>query len=338
MDPKKLMESNREARKFIQGKALKRMTESLKECYGVDVADKATFNFDSPAFSWQGFRESAYKLASKLKEANAETVFGALLRAGINNIANTWYELVETNHEKVGATAVSNKRIELYAPLHRGAVPRRVEQGQSFPETRLAGLDIEIENEKFGAIVGFERELFDDDQTGQITQRARDIVSSLRTFSHQDPALRRPVDLHLAIDHALMLLGHEIKQGITVVRDYAELPFITANPGQLTQVFMNLVINAVQAMRGRPNQKITITTALRDHAVHVSVADTGPGIAPEHLPRLFEPFFTTKDVGEGTGLGLAIAYGIITDHRGRITAQNLPGSGAVFEITLPAEI
>jgi signal transduction histidine kinase len=174
--------------------------------------------------------------------------------------------------------------------------------------------------------------------TREGSQRTRDIVSSLRTFSHQDPTLRRPVDLHLAIDHALMLLGHELKQDVTVVRDYAELPFITANPGQLTQVFMNLVINAVQSMRGRPEQKITITTARRGHTVHVTVADTGPGIAPEHLPRLFEPFFTTKDVGEGTGLGLAIAYGIITDHRGQITAHNLPGSGAAFEITLPAEM
>ena len=179
MDQKKLMESNRAARTFLQNKAAKRMTESLKECYGVDVTDKATFDFDNPGFSWAGLRESAYKLASKMREANAETVFGSLLRAGINNIANSWYELVEVNHEKVGATTVSNKRVELHAPLHRGAVPRRVAQGQPFPETRLAGLDIQIENEKFGAIVGFERELFDDDQTGQISQRARDIGENM---------------------------------------------------------------------------------------------------------------------------------------------------------------
>jgi len=180
MDPKHVMEANREATKGLQEMSRARLTESLKAQYDIDVNDKAIFDFASPRFSWTKARESAYALASKLKEANAEAVFGQLLRAGINNVANTWYELVETNHEQVGATAISNKAIELYAPLHRGAVPRRVLRGEKFPETKLAGLDIQIANEKFGAIVGFERELFDDDQTGQIAQRAKDIGENMR--------------------------------------------------------------------------------------------------------------------------------------------------------------
>lgn len=176
----RLLETNRAATKHLQNKAATRLAESIKESYGVDVLDKTTFDFDNPGFSWTGMRESAYKLAHKLREANAEGVFGALLRAGVNNLANTWYELVETNHEQIGATTVSNKLIELHAPLHRGQVPKRVQRGQQFPETRLQGLDIQIQNEKFGALIGFERELFDDDQTGQISQRARDIGENMR--------------------------------------------------------------------------------------------------------------------------------------------------------------
>lgn len=180
MDPKNLLETNRAATKYLQGKSSNRLVENIKESYGVDVADKGQFDFSHPGFSWTGLREASYRLASKLRETNAEGVFSALLRAGINNLANTWYELVETNHEKIGSTTVSNKLIELHAPLHRGQVPRRVERGQKFPETRLQGLDIQIQNEKFGAVIGFERELFDDDQTGQIAQRARDIGENMR--------------------------------------------------------------------------------------------------------------------------------------------------------------
>lgn len=185
MDPKHLMESNRAATKAIQENAQERLVESLKESYGIDLAAKdakgvAVFNFTHPRFSWTKAREAAYKVAAKMKEANAEAVFGQLLRAGVSNVANTWYELVETNHEQIGATAVSNKAIELYAPLHRGAIPRRVLRGEKFPETKVQGLDIQIVNEKFGAIVGFERELFDDDQTGQIASRAKDIGENMR--------------------------------------------------------------------------------------------------------------------------------------------------------------
>lgn len=185
MNPKHLIETNRAATRALQERANERLVESYKKSWNVDLlakdaSGKPMFDFANPRFSWTKAREAAYKVAEKMREANAEAAFGQLLRAGINNIANTWYELVETNHEQVGATTVSNKAIELYAPLHRGAVPRRVQRGEKFPETKLQGLDIQMSNEKFGAIVGFERELFDDDQTGQVAQRARDIGENMR--------------------------------------------------------------------------------------------------------------------------------------------------------------
>jgi hypothetical protein len=176
-------ESNRALTKELQARHHDRMQESIRRAFGVDMTDKEAFKFDSPFFSWKKFRESAYEISRKagaMHEANSENTFGQLLRAGINTLANNWYELVETNHELVGATTYSTHAIELHAPLHRGAVPKRVVRGGQFPKTKLRGLDIQILNEKFGAIEDFERELFDDDQTGQISNRAKDIGSNMR--------------------------------------------------------------------------------------------------------------------------------------------------------------
>lgn len=176
-----IRESNRAMTARVQQRSQERLLESVRRTFKVDLQDKETFNFSDPFFSWTKFRESAYKLAeSQMQEANAENTFGQLLRAGINMLANQWYELVETNHESIGGSTVSTHALELHAPLNRGAVPRRVVKGGRFPETKIAGLDIQILNEKFGALVGFERELFDDDQTGQIAQRAKDIGENMR--------------------------------------------------------------------------------------------------------------------------------------------------------------
>lgn len=158
--------------------------EAIRNSYGVDLLaeknGKKTFDFESPYFSWKNYREAAYKVAHrKMQEAQAENTFGQLLRAGINMVANNWYLLVETSKEQVGAMTVTTKAVEPYAPLHRGGVPRRVMRGTVFPEVRVMGLDIQIMNEKFGAIEAFERELFDDDQTGQIAQRAKDMGANM---------------------------------------------------------------------------------------------------------------------------------------------------------------
>jgi hypothetical protein len=177
MDPKTIQESNRKLKLALAERENARMVESIKVSYGVDLADQAKFDFRNPLFDWKAFRESAYKLASrKMQEANAEGVFNALLRAGINTITNGWYQLVETNHEKICAMTTSTHAVEPYAPVHRGSVPRRVARGTPFPEVKVAGpLDLQMMNEKFGAICGLESELFEDDQSGIIQSRVQDI-------------------------------------------------------------------------------------------------------------------------------------------------------------------
>ena len=164
-------------------------------------------------------------------------------------------------------------------------------------------------------------------------ERARKIVRDLRVFARTQDDVWQPVDLHEEIESSLTLLSHLLKDRVTVHRKFGELPEVECIRSQVDQVFLNLLANAAQAIPG-PGA-ITIETRREGDAVVVSIADTGPGIAPDALGRVFDPFFTTKPVGEGTGLGLSISYEIVTKHGGEIRAENAPGGGAVFTVRIP---
>src|SRR5262249_41845625 len=143
------------------------------------------------------------------------------------------------------------------------------------------------------------------------------------------------MDLNKTITETLTLLEHQLAtSGIKaeVALDSA-LPRIKGSPGKLQQVFLNLVLNARDAME--EGGKLTIMSAHRDGAVRIRVADTGSGIASEHLSRIFDPFFTTKGAKKGTGLGLSVSYGIVREHGGEIEVQSEPGRGTIFEMLFP---
>lgn len=176
----KILESNRKIKEGMLDRHHAKMSESIKRTYGLDVTKKEVYDFSDPFFKWSNLKEASISHASThLREAEAENVFQALLRAGVNNVVNSWYKLVPTNHEQVMQTTISNKAIELYAPLQRAGVPKRVQKGSNFPEVKTVGLDIQVPNWKFGAIMAIERELIDDDQTSQILDRARDIAENM---------------------------------------------------------------------------------------------------------------------------------------------------------------
>jgi signal transduction histidine kinase len=143
-------------------------------------------------------------------------------------------------------------------------------------------------------------------------------------------------DLHTGLESTINIVWNELKYKCTLQKDYGDLPLIYCLPSQLNQVFMNLLVNAAQAIETKG--EITLTTRrLDEDSVQFSIADTGHGITPEHLPHLFEPFFTTKPVGKGTGLGLSIVWGIIAKHRGKIEVASQVGLGTSFTITLPVQ-
>ena len=166
-------------------------------------------------------------------------------------------------------------------------------------------------------------------------KRIHSIIGDLRAFSRMESDELRPIDLHESIDLALNLVGHEYRNRLTVRKEYGDLPKVMCHAGKLSQVFMNLLANACQAISGEG--EIRIRTSFRDGRAVVEIEDTGQGIPPEHLGKVFEPFFTTKPVGEGTGLGLSISYGIVQQHQGTISVDSTPGKGTVFRIELPVK-
>jgi signal transduction histidine kinase len=164
--------------------------------------------------------------------------------------------------------------------------------------------------------------------------RIRDVVQNLRIFSRLDEAEFKKVDLHEGIDSTIRLLSKYYGSGrITLERDYADLPRVDCYAGQLNQVWMNLLINAAQAISQEGT--VRVTTRMENKMALVSISDTGGGIAPEHLKSIFDPFFTTKRVGEGTGLGLSIAYGIVERHGGYINVESRLGEGTTFTVAVP---
>ncbi len=181
-------------------------------------------------------------------------------------------------------------------------------------------------------------------------ERIRQIVLSLRNFSHLDEADRKAADTHKGIDDTLLLLQHRLKPksghpAIAILKEYGNLPLVDCYPGQLNQVFMNILSNAIDALEEKASKRtqqsfcspfIHICTEVINNWVTIRIADNGIGISESVKQRIFDPFFTTKPVGKGTGLGLSICYQIIVEkHGGRLKCFSSPGQGTEFVIEIP---
>lgn len=165
------------------------------------------------------------------------------------------------------------------------------------------------------------------------SDRVRRIVKDLRDFSRIDEAEWQLIDIHAGLESTINVVWNEIKYKAELVRDYGDLPLVECIPSRLNQVFMNLLVNAAQAIADRG--KIMVSTRCENNEVVISFRDTGQGIPENVLPKIFDPFFTTKPVGKGTGLGLSVSYGIIRDHGGTIEVVSEVGVGTTFTIRLP---
>lgn len=185
------------------------------------------------------------------------------------------------------------------------------------------------------------------------TQRISEIVRSLRNFSRLDEAEYKAVNIHDGINSTVLILQHRLKAKpespeIQIIRDYGELPLVECYAGLLNQVFMNILVNAIDALEEwnanqlllgqplHPGQIVIRTSVLEQQWVQIAIANNGSAISPEVQQHIFDPFFTTKPVGKGTGMGLSISYQIVTEkHRGKLSCLSTPGEGVEFIIQIP---
>jgi signal transduction histidine kinase len=169
-------------------------------------------------------------------------------------------------------------------------------------------------------------------------KRVADIVQNLRGFTRLDQAEDSHADIHEAIAAALVMLRGRLERcRITVLEPAGEIPQVSGSSAQLNQVFLNLLVNAMQAIEAvhREDGCIAITTEKKADEIWIELTDNGCGIPEEILPRIFTPFFTTKEIGDGTGLGLSITQAIIQDHGGRLQVESTVGKGTCFRVILP---
>ena len=163
------------------------------------------------------------------------------------------------------------------------------------------------------------------------------IVSDIRMFSRSDKGVMNEENVNNIIDSVIGIVWNSVKNKVTIRKEYGDLPKIRCNAQQLSQVFLNLIVNASQAIGDKPGE-ITLRTEKSGDKVRVFVSDTGSGMPKEVMEKIFEAFFTTKDAEQGTGLGLSITHDIVKKHNGAITVESEVGKGTTFIVSLPAGV
>jgi len=211
------------------------------------------------------------------------------------------------------------------------------EKQQNSPEALAAVVKLKQEKD-FAFLRKDTFDLMEESRDG--LNRVRKIVQDLKDFSRVGETNWQWADLHKGLDSTLNIVWNELKYKCKVVKQYGVLPDVYCLPSQLNQVFMNLLVNASQAIEDQG--EVTISSGIGTDAsgqaeVWIAIRDTGKGIAADNLNRIFEPFFTTKPVGKGTGLGLSLSYGIVRKHHGRIEVKSVEGEGTTFTIHLPVQ-
>ncbi|HUH03240.1 MAG TPA: ATP-binding protein [Kofleriaceae bacterium] len=241
----------------------------------------------------------------------------------------------ELEQDRLRSQLVLADRMASIGTLAAG-VAHEINNPLTYVITNLQLLEAQLAHLEDSVLAGQLRSRMHDAHEG--LERIRNVVRDLGSFSHEDPH-EQSVDVHQVLESSLRIAGNELRYRARVVRDYGQVPAVVGNASRLGQVFLNLIVNASQAISAgnvEANEVKVSTRVAADGRVQIEICDTGTGVDPALVHRVFEPFVTTKDVGEGTGLGLHICHNIIVGFGGEIAARNNPGGGATFCVTLPA--
>ncbi len=287
--------------------------------------ERRTFELEAEKKRLKEAYEKLNQMQAQLLQSEKMASLGQL-SAGVAHELNNPISFVHSNLGTLGEYVGDIKRLlEQYLAL----------EGVVGTEKPCAEFVRKIEELKKQMDLGFILEDFDKiiSESKEGTQRVKNIVQNLKDFSHVDKGELELADINKGIESTLNIVWNELKYKGTVVKKYGLIPEIKCYPQQLNQVFMNLLVNAAQAIETKG--EIRIRTYQEGENVVVEISDTGGGIPKENLEHIFEPFFTTKKVGKGTGLGLSVVYGIIQKHRGEIEAESVVGKGSTFRVILP---
>lgn len=322
---------------FYTSHAIARPIEAVTEV-AQRVTKESNFNLQAPVTTEDEVGSLAASLNELIQRISAYTL----------ELKQTQAQLIQTEKMSGLGQTVAGVAHEINNPIN--FIYGNLEHAKNYTQDLLQLIEIyqreypnpslkvqkQIEEIELDFITEDLEKLFSSMKMG--ADRIRKIVLSLRKFSHLEESEMKTVEIHEGIDSTLAVLSHKLKN-IEIIKNYGNLPSIECYPAHLNQAFMNIFVNAVDALLSeaeKENKKITIVTKIiANKHILVRISDNGPGILPEITNKIFDPFFTTKPVGQGTGLGLYICYQIIEKHKGKIEVKSNLGQGTEVAISLP---
>ena len=308
---------NFEAKRYLNEKVQRRTAEVVKQ--KKEIEDKNVILEDQKE-ELRSMLENLKFTQSQLVQSEKMASLGQLV-AGIAHEINNPVTFISAGVDSLGANLEEVRQVlDIY---HRVTPDNTKEKLREIEELK--------EEIDYKQAIREINKLIDSIKNG--TERTTQIVNGLRTFSRLDEDVLKVTDIHEGLDSTLILLRNKYKNRIEIVKDYGDIPQIECFPGQLNQVFMNILSNAIDAIGEKGT--ISISTSKSNGFIQIMIKDSGCGI-PEHIrAKIFDPFYTTKEVGEGTGLGLSISHGIIEKHKGSLKVSSEPDKGSEFTILLP---
>jgi signal transduction histidine kinase/antitoxin component YwqK of YwqJK toxin-antitoxin module len=297
---------------------ISRSTEMIKKLTEAEVREKYLKELETTNAVLDSKNQDLQKLYDELKNTQAQLIHSEKMASLGQLVAGISHEL----NNPIGFIYANVKQLKSYTD--------KIEKFTNSLDSKMAA-PAEVKDLRIKSILPDLKNLIDDTIHG--SQMVKNLVDNLRKFSHLDQAQWKEVDIHQGIESSLMILNPELKHRITVKKEFQAKHTIECNPGQINQVFLNLLSNAAQAIEGEGT--ISIKTEEDDNNLYVRISDSGSGIPAKILSKIFDPFFTTKDVGKGTGLGLSISYSIIKNHNGSIEVESKVDKGTTFTLILP---
>jgi len=308
---------NFEAKKYLNEKVQRRTAEVVKQKKEIEEKNEV---LEDQKEELRSMLENLKLTQSQLVQSEKMASLGQLV-AGIAHEINNPVTFISAGVDSLGTNLDEVRQVlEVYHRLTPGNAAEKLKEIENLKEQidykqAIREINKLIESIKNG------------------TERTTQIVNGLRTFSRLDEDVLKVADIHEGLDSTLILLRNRYKNRIEISRDYGNIPLLECFPGQLNQVFMNIISNAIDAIEDKG--VIIISTSKSNGFIQINIKDSGSGMPENIKAKIFDPFYTTKEVGEGTGLGLSISHGIIEKHGGSISVQSEAGNGTEFIINLP---